>query len=294
MRLRLFAVLVALTSVSVSSQTPINSGLTITVTRGGQPAANATVCVGVSNDLNQFFQGVTDAQGRVNAGSVPTVAFVVTARREGGAQQSFAAPASPTTIPVLLLTVPIPATGGPSCPTTPAGPQRQLVGPINVTITPTTLPTPITLINGQRCFGALGAQCGQGPAGIPLTAACASGACFVNGGSWDHDECCFRNPRGMACNKGPLDALTGHDGNCVTSWDKALRLVGKGLNWRRTVDFNRVNSTGTVEFNLYCAPANTLVTPADGQKCCSRATRALTPAEAAVSVATRETLTACR
>jgi hypothetical protein len=295
MRLRLLILVIALAPVCAFAQTPIGSGLNVTVTRAGQPVANAVVCVGVSNDLNQFFQGSTDAQGRVNAGAVPTVAYVVTARAgDGGAQQSFAAPASPAGIPLLSITVPVPATGGPSCPTTPAGPQRTLISP-NITLPPpTTLPTPIRLLNNQRCFGALGNQCGQGPAGIPLTALCANGRCFVNPGSWDHDECCFRNPNGMACNKGPLDALTGHDGNCVTSWNKALRLVGKGLNWPRNVDFTRNNSTGTVEFNLYCAPANALLPPGDAAKCCSGLTRALNISEAAAALAVNETLAACR
>jgi hypothetical protein len=126
MRLHLLALLVALSPITISAQTLTTGGLTVTVTRGGQPVANATVCVGVTGDLNQFFQGVTDAQGRVNAGTVPRVPFVVTARAgEGGASQSFAAPASPTGVPFLSVAVPIPATGGPSCPTTPAGPQRQ-------------------------------------------------------------------------------------------------------------------------------------------------------------------------
>ena len=295
MRLRFFVLFLALTSGAINAQTLTTGGLTVTVTRGGQPVASATVCVGVTIDLNQFFQGVTDAQGRVNAGAVPSVAYVVTARAgDGGAQQSFAAPASPTGLPFLTVTVPVPASGGPSCPTTPAGPQRTAISPINVVINPTTLPTPIQLSNNQKCFGALGAQCGQGPAGIPLTALCSNGACFVNPGSWAHDECCFRNPNGMACNKGPLDALTGHDGRCVAEWDKTLRLLQKGLNWKRTVDFNRMNGTGTVEFNLYCAPRNTLLPPIDGQKCCARATRALNLTEAALAALKAETLVACQ
>ena len=155
-------------------------------------------------------------------------------------------------------------------------------------------PTPIILTNTQFCFGALGAQCGQPQGLLPQTALCANGACFINGGSWDHDECCFRNPRGMACQRGPLDAVTGHDGHCVAAWDRALRLVSKGLSWGRNVDFSRGNTTGTVEFNLYCAPANTLLPPGDAAKCCSRQTRGLTISEAAAALAASETLVACR
>jgi hypothetical protein len=97
----------------------------------------------------------------------------------------------------------------------------------------------------------------------------------------------------MACQVGPLDALTGHDGNCVSAWDKALRLTSKGIYWRRSIDFSRGNSTGRVEFNLYCAPRNTLLPPEDSRRCCSGRTRPLTATETAASVAARESLLAC-
>ena len=98
----------------------------------------------------------------------------------------------------------------------------------------------------------------------------------------------------MACRLGPLDAITGHDGNCVNAWNKAVRLAGKGLFWTRTVDFFRGNTSGTVEFSLYCAPGNSLVPPEDADKCCSRQTRALNSVEADVAAAAGETLMACR
>lgn len=296
MRVALLVLLVVILPLPVNAQPANTGGLAVTVTRGGQPVTNAAVCVGVANDLNQFFQGTTDAQGRVQAGQVPSEAYVVTARAgQGGAQQSFAAPASPAGIPVLNLTITIPANGGPSCPTTPAGPQRRAVGPINVVITPVTIPTPIQLqLNNQRCFGALGAQCGQAQGDIPLPALCKDGNCFINPGSWNHDECCVRNPQGKACRL-PGELLTGHDGNCVTSWDTAVRLSRKGIMWKRAVDFNRNNGTGTVEFALYCAPANSLLPPADGPtKCCSRLTRALTLTEGVAATAAGETLRACQ
>ena len=274
---------------------PLQPGVNVRVTRDGQPVANATVCAGITIDLNQFFQGVTDPQGRVHFAGVPQGSFLVTANSGGrGAQQSFN-PATPGSIPVMAVEISLPASGGPSCPATPPGPSRSLGPNLGNFVLPTARPFQfIQLQNTQFCFGALGAQCGQPQGLIPPTALCANGGCFINGGSWDHDECCFRNPRGMACQLGPVDAVTGHDGHCVAAWDKALRLVSKGLNWRRNVDFSRGNTTGTVEFNLYCAPANTLLPPADGNKCCSRQTRSLTTTETVAALAAGETLVACR
>ncbi|HVT45019.1 MAG TPA: carboxypeptidase-like regulatory domain-containing protein [Thermoanaerobaculia bacterium] len=293
MRVRLLSAVLFLVPMVMSAQTISPTGINVRVTRAGVAVANATVCVGTSLDRNLFFQAATDAQGRVNFPQVPREPFVVTARAgSGGAQQSFA-PASPTSLPLMSVTIAVPASGGPSCPTTPAGPARRL-GPTNFVL-PTAPPvTSVQLQNNQKCFGALGAQCGQPQGLLPPTALCANGSCLVNGGSWDHDECCFRNPRGMACQAGPLDAVTGHDGNCVASWNKALRLVSKGLNWRRNADFQRTNGTGTVEFNLYCAPANTLLPPADAAKCCSRQSRALNATEQVAATVARETLVACR
>lgn len=295
MRGAFLVVLVALVSMVSYAQTPSTGGLTVILTRAGQPLANATVCLGVSGDLNQFSQGLTNAQGRVNLGSVPNEAFIVTARAgNGGAQQSFAAPASPSGIPFMNVSISVPATGGPSCPTTAAGPQRRIGSSIDIVITPNPVPAPIVLTNNQRCFGALGNQCGPPAAGIPLTALCLNGECFINPGSWEHDECCFDNPNGMACRKGPLDALTGHDGNCVASWDLAVRLSQKGIMWKRNIDFNQVNGTGTVAFNIYCAPANSLIPPGHAAKCCSGLTRALNVTEALAATVARETLAACR
>lgn len=270
------------------------AGLVVSVTRNGQPVANATVCVGTSLDRNLFFQGTTDSRGRVRAGNVPGEAFVVTARAgEGGAQRSFNAPATPLAIPIMAASIAVPASGGPSCPTAPAGPQRRLVPP-NLQLPPAVPPPPSLQIAGERCFGALGIRCGQPQGVIPVTALCADGHCFINPGSWDHDECCVANPQGMACRAGPIDALTGHDGNCVTSWNKAVRLVSKGIMWKRAVDFSRVNNSGTVEFTLYCAPSNTLLPPGDMAKCCSGQSRSLTLAEGAAAFAANETLVACR
>jgi hypothetical protein len=272
-------------------------GLVVRVTRNGAPVANARVCVGVAGDLNQHFQGQTGGDGRVRFNAVPQGAFVVTAHAgTRGAQQSFS-PATPGTIPVMNVAVTLPATGGPSCPTTPAGPSRPLVSGVDRSRVPQFEPITrpgIDLRRAHVCFGALGMECGEPQGNMPSVALCSGGRCFINGGSWDHDECCVANPQGMACRLGPVDSLTGHDGNCVTAWNKAVRLASRGLFWERQVDFSRQNRTGQVEFALYCAPANALLPPEDAAKCCSGVTRALTVTENAAAQAAGETLRACQ
>jgi hypothetical protein len=279
---------------------PIALGpLMVHVTSAGAPVPNATVCIGAANDLNLFHQGTTDPQGSVRFGSVPQEPFVATASLSGrGSQRSFSL-ASPN-VPLLRIDLALPKSGGPFCPSTPPGPSRTLGQRIREQappVTPVERPT-FTLIRPdlrtEFCFGALGAQCGLPPAGLPATALCAFGFCYINGGSWEHDECCIDHPHGMACQLGPLDAITGHDGNCVNAWNKAVRLAGKGLFWKRTVDFSRGNTSGTVEFPLYCAPGDYLVPPEDADKCCSRQTRALNAVEAVAAAAAGETLRACR
>lgn len=279
---------------------PAAGAIEVTVRRAdGAPAAGAVVCVGTSQDRAQYGKATADAQGRVSFSTNAPLPHLYTASLSGrGAEVQRSGPpalgGSGPSFSLVSITLP-PAIGGPSCPAGPGGPDRPLIdrGAI-ASFTPAPRPSfGVVLRKTEFCFGALGMQCGQPQGGLPAVALCSGGSCLVNGGSWDHDECCFANPRGMACQNGPLDALTGHDGNCVTAWNKAVRLVGKGLNWRRSVDFSRGNSTGRVEFTLYCAPRNTLLPPADGRRCCSGRTRALTPAEAAASVATGESLVAC-
>lgn len=269
-------------------------------TADGAPAAGAVVCVGTAQDLSRFGRATTDGQGRASIVTSAPLPHVYTASLDGrGTQQGrselpvVGGPA--TSFSVVTLTLPS-SRGGPACPAGPAGPQRPLVSSgALAAFTPPARPAAgfVELRRTEFCFGALGMQCGQAQPPMPPTALCAGGFCFVNGGSWDHDECCYAHPRGMACRNGPADALTGHDGNCRTAWDKALRLVGKGLNWRRDVDFGRGNATGTVDFAVFCAPPNTLVPPEDGRRCCSRRTRALMPAEAVAAATAGETLVAC-
>ena len=272
------------------------AGLNVTVTSAGQPAGGATVCVGTSADPNAFFQGVTNAQGRVSFASVPAEGFVLTARLGNrGAAETFSI-ARPGGVPFFSAAISLPqAAGGPSCPTTPAGPDRRIGSGLAAAaqrLTPVPIPTSIVLNLGLRCFGALGADCGQPQGLIPPTALCSGGTCFINGGSWDHDECCFQHKGGVACN---LPHPDDGSGTCGAFFAKAILLATKGLMWSRRIDFNERNATGTVNHAEYCAPANTLLPPEDQAKCCSRATRAVNPgAEAAAEVAVGGTLRVCR
>ncbi len=135
----------------------------------------------------------------------------------------------------------------------------------------------------QHCFGAIGMQCSRHPM---LTAAplfCRNGKCPVNAGSWEHDECCWRNPNGVACVAGPLDeigrytrkATGGGETVCGPEWDKAVSHSIGQLNWWRDIDFLKANRSGRVVFNEYCAPAGTILKRADRKYCCSRSQRAL-------------------
>lgn len=295
-------VLPALLAASLVSAPPALATVEVSVRRAdGSPAAGAVVCVGTPSDLAQFDRKPADAQGRVLFPGTPTGSFVVTASLGGrGAQQlRSAAPALGGTNPSLsLVQVTLPAgTGGPACPTGPAG--GGLLVPPGVGDRLPVIPTPIRTVGSinvrrENCFGALGMQCGLPQPPMPPSALCAGGSCFINGGSWRHDECCFANPNGMACKNGPLDAVTGHDGRCAADFDKAVRQVSKGIFWKRNVDFGRNNTTGRVEFTLYCAPRDTLLSPEDQLFCCSRSSRPLTAAEGVAAAAAREPLVACR
>ena len=295
----LVATLALMPGVAFGQSPPTHSlgGLTVHVTRAGAPVANATVCIGTTSAANVFFQGTTDSQGSVRFGSVPREPFVATANQAGrGTRHSFS-PASPN-VSVLRIDLALPASGGPSCPTASLGSAQTLGARVRAqapAMTPVTRPPSITIARTEFCFGAIGAECGQPQSNIPGAALCRSGVRFINGGSWEHDECCVGHRRGMTCDFDPLhQAEAASDTTCVAAWNKAVRLTTKGLSWSRSVDFTRGNRTGTVEFTLYCAPANTLVPPEDGNKCCSGQTRALTATEAAAALAARETLRACR
>lgn len=141
------------------------------------------------------------------------------------------------------------------------------------------------------CFGALGNNCGQPQGAIPLSALCANGTCFINGGSWDHDECCFRNKGGHVCDFPNSDDGSGR---CRAEFDKALRLSAKGFSWSRSINFQDANTTGRVDHQKYCAPINTLIQAEDRSKCCSGSTRVLSDPERVRATLGLETLVACK
>lgn len=275
------------------------AGIEVSVRKAdGAPAAGATVCLGAGSDLSSYDLRTTDAQGRVRFASAPDGPFLVTASLGGrGIQQQRSGPpalgGSVPTISVVQLTLPS-APGGPQCPA-----SRPGLLPPDLKDRVPTAPAPRApigpiVLKREFCFGALGMQCGQAQPPLPPTALCAAGSCLINAGSWKHDECCFANPNGMACRQGPLDAVTGHDGNCASEFEKAVRLSSKGIFWRRNVDFSQSNTSGQVIFSIYCAPAGTLLNPSDGSLCCSRSTRPLNASETARATAALESLVACR
>ncbi len=291
--IRLVATLLVVPGAVFGQANPIG-GLTVHVTRAGSAAANATVCIGTANAVNAFGQGTTDSQGNARFATVPSEAFVATANLAGQGTRNAFTPASPN-LSVMRIDLALPASGGPSCP--PTGPsQTQL--PTRIREMPATTPlTPLPTLPArvEHCFGAIGAECGQPQANIPGAALCRAGVCFINGGSWEHDQCCVRHRRGMSCDFDPLhQAEAARDQTCVPAWNKAVRLTTKGLSWRRNVDFARGNATGIVEFALFCAPANSLLPPEDADKCCTRQTRALNATEAVAARAANENLLACR
>ena len=267
----------------VSAPDAVAGTVTVKVFQANQPIGGAVVCVGTAGLLNEFGQGTTDALGAVVFTNVPNEPFVVTAHRgTSGAQLRQATNATGFAPSLGLVRLDLPASGGPRCPDAAPQPLGRPAVPRDFVLPTRVVPTSIVIDTRkpQHCFGALGAECGLLPTlGLPVTALCSLGTCSINAGSWEHDECCWDHPRGMACQVGPLDSLTGHDGNCVVTWNKALDRLGRSLSWQRSIDFNRENRTGTVVFAAYCAPAGTRIDRADAQFCCSRSAHAPPPAQ---------------
>src|SRR5262249_60272386 len=111
------------------------------------------------------------------------------------------------------------------------------------------------------------------------------------GGLRGHEWCRCRSRGGGAAPPPP----PARGGGCGGRGSPRAGGLGRGgPSWPRHIDFAERNSTGTVVHAEYCAPANTLLPPEDGAKCCSRATRVLTATETAAAAAALETLRACR
>ena len=127
---------------------------------------------------------------------------------------------------------------------------------------------PATAIPDSRCFGAGGSNCGV-PIGLlnPL-AACRSGLCLYNGGSWTHDECCAKNASGFSCG-GPETFVSG-ERLCRAEMEMAVSRTASGLSWHRETDFSKLNTDGRVVARDACAPRGTIVHRDDERFCCAR------------------------
>lgn len=275
-----FAIAVAL-YVSVAH----GGDLRVTVlTATGQPANAATVCAGTPQQPTQYGSATANTTGVVILRGVPTGPVQITAHvgQSGQALVHQMGSAAQESVTVRLPVAPTMKTcGAPVGAGLPGNPRIETAQPPEPTnlqlgnvqrptkkLAPSTLPR--IPVKTEYCFGALGAQCGGAQHNLPMTALCAAGYCQINAGSWEHDECCFANPKGMACQVGPVDYVTGHDGKCVNEWNKALARLGAGLSWTRRIDFNKPNGTGRVEFSAYCAETGARVHQDDIRYCCSR------------------------
>ncbi len=253
-------------------------------TAAGSPADGASVCAGTPQQPVQYGSARTNASGvavlsNVPAGPMQVIAHVGQSGQDIVYQMGSASPQSITVRLPVAMTM---KTCGPSVGAGLAGNPRiessQPQEPTKLKLGDAARPSgkltlstqPRIPIKREYCFGALGAQCGGAQHNLPTTALCGLGYCSINAGSWEHDECCFANPQGMACQAGPLDYATGHDGKCVNEWNKALARLNAGLNWTRRIDFNKPNGSGRVEFSSYCAETGARVHPDDVRYCCSR------------------------
>jgi hypothetical protein len=256
--------------------------LTVTVVNTqGARVPGARVCLGSSSNHIAFGTTSTDASGVARFTSVPGGTFLVTANLSGsGASRTLTGGDGAAAVTLRL------AAGGPACVagTVSIQPLPGQTGSTVVTPSPispglpapqtlpTISPTPVTG-DARFCFGALGADCGGAQVGLPLLALCSLGRCQINGGSWLHDECCVAHPHGMACQLGPLDAVTGNDGNCVAEWNRATSRLN--YTWTRQVDFSKPNRTGIVVFTDYCAQSGSRVHVDDVPFCCTRSAHLL-------------------
>jgi hypothetical protein len=170
-----------------------------------------------------------------------------------------------------------------ACAVNPDGASDDERTPAEETDTVSSVSSALTCNSGpNQCFGAIGINCdGAVPNAwnVPqvdgvVHAGCLDGWCWINAGSWSHDQCCVTTPSGRWCG-GPLSAF---NSGCVTSWDRALHRVQHGLNWKRRVDMCRIDNDGIVNFSEYCAPNGTVLAQGDENRCCSGLSRAYSAA----------------
>ena len=128
---------------------------------------------------------------------------------------------------------------------------------------------------GDYCFGAVGSQCG------PWTLIFDSSAennpfvfcrptrdpryavCWINGGSWAHDECCADHPEGFMCAAG----LEGGS-ECLEEWGMAWWRTKMALSWSRRIDTKKFNCSGNVVRSEYCCKGG-IMDKSDRGYCCS-------------------------
>lgn len=138
----------------------------------------------------------------------------------------------------------------------------------------------------QRCFGAIGNNCGAAdeegfdyghclrlhPFTDPDVA-----TCQINGGSWEHDECCIEKRVGGnapeseqgSCSP-PMAVALSQPYVCEAEFNKAVARLAQNLTWVRDVDATVENTSGVVDFSRYCALAGSIVHQSDVNYCCSR------------------------
>jgi hypothetical protein len=140
----------------------------------------------------------------------------------------------------------------------------------------------------QRCFGAIGNHCGaadgfdfgfclrEHPFTEPDVA-----TCYINAGSWEHDECCIAKRVGgpaPAAEQGSCSpnqaALRNEPWVCSAEFNKAVAHFTLGFTWVRQVDASIENTSGQVDFAAYCAPTGSILATGDADTyCCSRASQ---------------------
>ena len=263
----------------------------------GTAVANAEICVDGVRSGARLGEGRTDAAGRASVfvgeeeapplggPAITQLRVTASAGPRGAMIQSG---------PIALVTVRLPASGGPRCATgqvaqTPPGQIPIDRAAISARIE--SLPTRqgfesvrISMIR-ERCFGAAAMQCGDQPG---QAGTCIPGiqVCTINVGSWKHDECCIANPQGGVCGLNPA-APAGPGGFsssstvCQAEFNMAATRLLTPLSWQRHIDFARVNTTGIVEHAAYCAPPATLMAEGEERYCCTGRVRVLASAERA-------------
>ncbi|MBW2941734.1 hypothetical protein [Zhongshania aquimaris] len=122
----------------------------------------------------------------------------------------------------------------------------------------------------ERCFGAAGSQCGfaGGQNGIstclPVFGINGFVNCRINDGSWNHDECCVRNPNGFLCGGEPA----GPGAACTAEFNAAFAVNLTPFSWNRLVNINTIDRDGRVDRPLYCAKSGSIVFSDQASLCC--------------------------